>query len=84
MTNNWKDSLVEAVREFIRTGLLGGISSALGVVVLGLNTTTGEIAVNYQLAGVIFAFTALTALIRSLDKFVHEWNGTKLNGISPI
>ena len=84
---NWKDALTEAIKEFIRTGLLGGLAASLAIVISGLSiyiSSGPPLIINYQLALVVFAFTALTALTRALDKFIHEWNGTKLKGISPI
>jgi hypothetical protein len=79
-----KKAFIEAIKEFFRTGILGGLSSATGVAILGLNTTTGEIHINYALMFVVLLFNLLTAFMRAVDKFIHEWDGTKLKGIMPF
>ncbi len=77
-------AFVEALKELFRTGILGGVSGAIGVAILGINTITGEIHINYRLLAVVFLFNVLTAAVRSIDKFIHEWDGTNLKGIVPF
>lgn len=82
--NNIKTAAWEAVKEFIRTGLLGNLVTTIPLIISGMNTVTGDININWAMVGVVFAVNMLTALTRSIDRFLHEWNGTKLNGIMPF
>lgn len=78
-----KQALMESLKEFVRNGLLSGIMAFLTVVVQGLNTTTGEVNINYALAIVLLLSTVLGALVTAIDRFIHKWDGTELNGLFP-
>ena len=74
-TNPTKHSLKEGLKEvgrYLVFGVLVEIAVVvLPVVLLGINSQTGEIAVNWQLAYATGLITLLTATLRGLDKFKH-------------
>lgn len=80
-SSNLKQAAVEALKTFFRNGILGGVVVATGVILMGIHTDTGMILVNWNMAIALFVFTALSAAMVSLDKFTHEWDGTKATGI---
>ena len=80
---NWKAALTEAVLEFFRTGILGGGVTAMGVILMGINGENGVINVNWQLVTAVFLISAISALMRAIDRFIHESDQTKLNGLMP-
>lgn len=82
--NNVKTAAWESVKEFVRTGLLGNIVTTIPLIVAGINTSNGEFGINWGIVTAVFSVNVLTALARAIDRFVHEWNGTKLKGVIPF
>jgi hypothetical protein len=73
MSADLKLALTEAVKELLRTGILGGTSAALTVVLTGIDTQSATLNINWAAAGVVFLATSLTALQRAIDRFMHIW-----------
>lgn len=79
----WKQSLQQSSKMFLRTGILTGISSALTIVLAGLNTQTGEIHINSALAVIMFLSTCIGALIMAINTFLAKWDGVETSGLLP-
>lgn len=71
MTNT-NEALLEAVKELARVSLL----AALPVIYTSLEAGV----VDFRAIGIAVA----VAVLRAVDRFIHEWDGTALKGISPI
>lgn len=69
---DWKQSLLEAVKELLRVGVL----AIIPVVITGLE------------GGVIdwkaVAIVGCVAVLKAIDKFVHKWEETPAKGILPF
>ena len=77
------NALTEAIKEFIRTLLLGEIPAViatLGAMKSGIDAELGTFVVEWTLVGAVFvSYTIVnvqTALVRALDKYIHK-NGIK-------
>lgn len=60
MSNNWKDSLIEAAKEIVRLVLLAVIP------VLGVQLESGSVDLK------MLAILGAIATLRGIDKFLHE------------
>lgn len=69
---NWKQSLIEAAKMAFRVAWM----AAFPIVIDGLANGM----VDWRKAG----FAALVALLVAADKFIHNWDGTSLKGLSPF
>lgn len=72
-------NFVEAIKELLRTWALAIIAAlvvAIGMVVQGISTSTGEFAINWPVVVAIVATGALTglqtAIASAVDKFLHK------------
>lgn len=72
------EALKELGRYLFFTFLLDGLLVALDIITAGLDTTTGEININWRLLATVTLFSFSTATARALDKLKHEH--TKLTG----
>lgn len=79
-----KQASLEALKEFFRTGILGSLVTAILTATQGINVEAGSFEINWNILVAAFAFSVLTALARAIDRFIHEWDGTKLNGLMPF
>lgn len=73
------DQLVEALKEFIRTLILGMIPVASGVVLFiksGIDVEVGTFNINWIIAWAMtvagFLGVVQTSMMSALDKFLHE------------
>ena len=71
-----KQALIEGTKELGRVVLV----ALIPIILASVNTQTGEITLNMQ----IVTATALVALLKAVDKYVHKEPGTKSNGILPF
>lgn len=71
--DNWREAGFEAVLELSRVALL----AAVPLMVTSLEA--GE-TVEWR----IIAVAVSIAVLRSIDRFVHEWNQTEANGVVPF
>lgn len=69
-----KEGLKEVGRYLIFGVLMEIVTVVVPVVILGINTATGTIAINWQLVYAVGLTTLLTALLRGVDKFTHARN----------
>lgn len=72
----FKQALFEAVKEILRMVFF----AILPVILMGINTETGDVTINWR---VVIAVGVVTAL-KSLDKFFYKYDGVKANGITPF
>jgi len=88
-----KTPINEAIKEFGRTMLFGLISliiTVIGMIVAGINQSTGDININFIIIRAIFIAEALItfklAITSALDKYIHDSKNSKsdLNGLSPF
>lgn len=68
-----KRIFIEAVKEFFRYLLIGLSASIIPAVLVGIDTTVGSFAINWMLVLALAITTILGALVKSVDKFLHEW-----------
>ena len=68
-------SIQEGLKEVARYLVFGVLVEIFMVVIpvllLGIDTATGNIAINWQLAKAVGLATLFTALLRGVDKFTH-------------
>ncbi len=65
------NQFTEPLKEFFRTVILGMISTAITMLLAGINTVTGEIHVNWALLLVTSLVTLLTGVLRFIDKWSY-------------
>lgn len=70
---NFKDALKEGLKELVRVLL----ASAIVVVPLVIQHLEASGAVDWKAIGL----AALIAALKAVDKLLHKWDGTKLNGL---
>jgi hypothetical protein len=68
-----KKIFIEAVKEFLRYLLIGLSASIIPAVLVGINTTVGSFEINWMLVLALAVATLLGALVKAVDKFLHEW-----------
>lgn len=68
-----KKVFIEAVKEFCRFLLVGLSASIIPAVLMGIDTTVGSFAINWVLVLALVVATVLGALVKAIDKFLHEW-----------
>lgn len=73
------DQIKEAGKEFFRiivADLIGSVIAALGIILVGINTVTGDIAINGQLVLAVFLAGIISAvkigLVKMVDKYMHK------------
>jgi hypothetical protein len=73
------EAVVEGIKEFIRTFILGmliPIGAALGVIQAGINVELGTFLIQWNLALAVLASGAVgslnTAIASAFDKWLHE------------
>lgn len=73
-----KDAFVEGLKYFLRTEIFSVVPLLLGLVLMGINTETGAIAINWFLLRAVFLFQTITALLGAIDKAKHIY-GKEMN-----
>lgn len=73
---NLQKSLTEAGKEWVRVMIV----ALLPIFYSSVNMVTGEVHMSWSL----IAATALMATLKALDKWVHEDNVIKADGLLPI
>lgn len=71
---------MSAIIEAVKDGLRVVVAAVLPVVILGLDATTGSIAIDWNIVLVV----AILAVLKTLDRWVHESPDIKANGIIPF
>lgn len=69
---NFQESVIEGVKELVRVSIL----AAIPILIMGLESGS----IDWKTVGVAM----IIASLRAIDRIIHKWEGTKLNGISPI
>lgn len=74
-----KTQTVEALKEFVRTfvlGLIPGVVAAIAVINNGINTDTGEFNIMWTVVVAVLVSNILTvfqtALLKAADKWLHK------------
>ena len=62
---------IEAVKEAIRTFLVGMVT-VLGSILTMINVQTGVIAINWGIISALILFSAITAVLKGLEKYLYE------------
>ena len=71
MQSETTQAIVEALKEGARYLVFAVVTSVGGVILSGINTQTGVIAINWQIAYALALFTAVTTVLRMLDKYKY-------------
>jgi len=79
-----KTALIEAVKEFFRWELLAVLATIVPLTLSGINTQSGVLLFNYPLIRANLVFITIVSIAKALDKYVHENESIKSNGIIPF
>ena len=76
---SFKPQTVEAIKEFLRTlilGLLPSLAAALGVIAIGIDTQAGTFHIKWAVVLAVLAVDAIavikTSLMSAADRWLHE------------
>lgn len=66
------EALKEAGRFFI-SSLLGTLVTCLGLVASGINLKTGDVSINWKIAGLTFVVGLITGTVGAIARFTDKW-----------
>lgn len=73
---NFKQAALEGVKEFWRV--------MLAALIVGIPAIYTQLEATGTIDWRGVALVSLIAGLKAIDKLVHKWNGTQLNGIAPF
>ena len=71
---------IKAVTESLKEGARLVLLAVLPVILSGINTNTGVVAINWSIVGTVVLSTILLIVLRMLDKGTHTFNKESKQG----
>ena len=66
-----KIAIIEGIKEIIRNTIFMAVPSCLLIILTGINTTTGAIALNYSLLLAVFLSSEIGIILTGIDRAKH-------------